>query len=500
MPIMGTMTFQLPPGLSSEAVRELERACVAGGPDNMPWPTRVQVSNGRLTLHREEVDESGYLLVPWEINGAGRLLGSSATLMERENPYFLQLELARGKTNQLRSQAADWTSGGLELPGKVDEQIRDAVHAFGNAVVRTPSAESEAQAQQALSKTYTAADQLTSVYIQKVFEVRQERQPRLDTVLACRLGSRAIGAAAGAVVKEACNGVSVPFTWSSIAPAEGSYDWDTADALVNWAEAGGLPVTAGPLIDFSSSQLPDWLWHWERDLATLAQHMCDYVATTVRRYRHRIRAWQLTAASNCAAVLSLAEDELLWLTVRLAEAARQVDPSLQIVVGIAQPWGEYMALEDRVHSPFIFADTLIRSGLNLQALDLELVMGLSPRGSYCRDLLEASRLLDLYAILGIPLHVTLAYPSARSSDPKADPDYRITAGHWRSGFTPQTQAQWAASFAALVLCKPYVQAATWSHLSDANPHQFPHCGLLDASDRPKPVVQELRRLREAHLR
>ena len=120
--------------------------------------------------------------------------------------------------------------------------------------------------------------------------------------------------------------------------------------------------------------------------------MCRYVEAAVRRYRGRIRRWQLTAASNSATLLSLGEDELLLLTVRMAEAARQVDPALEVIVGLAQPWGEYMAVEERNHSPFIFADTLIRSGLTLAALDVELVMGVTPRGSYCRDLLDTSRL------------------------------------------------------------------------------------------------------------
>ena len=151
----------------------------------------------------------------------------------------------------------------------------------------------------------------------------------------------------------------------------------------------------------------------------------------VRRYRGKIRRWQLTAASNCASVLSLGEDELMWLTVHLAEAARKVDPALELSVGVAQPWGEYMAAEDRIHSPFIFADTLIRAGLNLTALDVELVMGVTPRGSYCRDLLETSRFIDLYALLGVPLRITLGYPSSAGPDPDADPDYRIDAGQWR---------------------------------------------------------------------
>ena len=84
-----------------------------------------------------------------------------------------------------------------------------------------------------------------------------------------------------------------------------------------------------------------------------------------------VRRWHLTAASNVADVLTLSEDDLLWLTARLAEAAWQVDPALELVVGVAQPWGEYMARAEHTYSPFVFADTLIRSGLNLAALDVE---------------------------------------------------------------------------------------------------------------------------------
>ncbi len=228
--------------------------------------------------------------------------------------------------------------------------------------------------------------------------------------------------------------------------------------------------------------------------------MCKFVEAWRRRYRHRIRRWQLTAASNSASVLSLTEDELLGLTYRLAEAARQIDPTLEIVVGVAQPWGEYMATVERTHSPFVFADTLIRSGMNVAALDVELVMGSEPRGSYCRDLLEGSRLLDLYALLGVPLRVTLGYPSSLGADFDADPDMHVGGGQWRGGYTPEVQAEWAASFTPLALCKPYVQGIQWTHLSDAAPHQFPNCGLIDATGKAKPAAAKLREIREAYLK
>src|ERR671936_2157078 len=98
---MGTISFLLPSGLSREATRALDRACMAGGPDNMPWPTEVRVEKDHLVLHRA-VDESGYLVVPWLLPDAGLLMSTSATLMERPQPYHLTVELARGKVNQVR--------------------------------------------------------------------------------------------------------------------------------------------------------------------------------------------------------------------------------------------------------------------------------------------------------------------------------------------------------------------------------------------------------------
>src|SRR5262245_56943125 len=129
---MGVMSFLLPPGLSADALRELERACVAGGPDNMPWPTEARVQSGRLVVSRG-VEESGTLAVPWDVDGAGRLMSSTATLMERPAPYSLPVEIARGKVNQLRCQAADWRAGGLALPPELTREVLEITFAFGRA-------------------------------------------------------------------------------------------------------------------------------------------------------------------------------------------------------------------------------------------------------------------------------------------------------------------------------------------------------------------------------
>ena len=493
------MSFLLPADLPPETMRELERACISGGPDNMPWPTEIQVEPGKLSARRR-VEESGSLVAPWLIDGAGRLLSSTATLIEREQPYHFLVELARGKVHQVRTQSAEWQAGGLQMPSELAQQIREASVGFSRAVTKPPSEQAGQEAQLVLTQGYRAADELVHQYIEQMFQARHLRQPRLDTAQGCLLGPIKLTATHKDILLQTCNSVCLNLCWKDVEPSEANYNWEPYDAILDWAIGHGLSVSAGPLIDFSTTHLPEWLWLWERDLASIASFMADYVQVTVKRYHGRIRTWQLTGASNCAALLSLGEDEMLWLTVRMAEAARQIDPKLEMIVGVAQPWGEYMAAEDRTHSPFIFADTLIRSGLNLAGLDLELVMGVQPRGSYCRDLISVSRLLDLYTILGVPLRVTLGYPSAAEPDPRAPSDLSVTAGSWQGGFSPEAQAEWAASFAALALCKPSVRGVQWVHLSDAKPHLFPHCGLFDSHDQPKPVVQSLRDLREKHLR
>jgi len=507
---MGVMTFLLPDGLTADLRRELERAAINGGPDNMPTPTDVSISGIQLRTRRS-ADESGFLVAPWDIDGFGRLIGSSATLMERARPYVLLTELARGKVNQTRCQAADWKMGGLQINAPLQQVLRDATMAFGKAATSTstgkPTAAETQLAQQALVLGYQGAQKLVEAYIEQVFQIRHQRSPKLDTTLGCRVQPVPGGGVpdfltSGAVpFKRAFNNVTIAFPWCDIEAVEGTYSWSGYDELVDWAVSQELAITGGPLVEFTSVQLPSWLWLWERDVPSMASFMCKMVEAVVRRYRGRIRRWQVCGVSNCAQVLGLTEEELLGLTYRLAETARAVDPSIELLLGVSQPWGEYMATADYTHSPFIFADTLIRSGLNnLAALDVELVMGVGPRGSYCRDLLEASRLLDLYALLGVPLRVTLGFPAASDTDPGADPELQINAGRWRSGFTAEVQAEWAGAFGALALCKPFVSGVQWVHLSDGQPHQIPHAGLVDASGEIRPALGKLLRLREQHLR
>jgi Glycosyl hydrolase family 10 len=495
---MGVMRFLLPAGLPPEGFQELERASVLGGHDSAPFPTHALPEPGQLNLVRER-DESGVVTTPWHVPGAGRLMIGTTTLMEREQPYQLLLELARGKVNQVRCQAADWEMSGLDVPAALAGQIRDASLCFGRAASHAPDADAEDEAALALAQAFRAGDSLVEAYVNQVFQVRHQRQPRLETALGCGLAAPVEGPQADALT-ETFNTAYLPFPWPRIEPSEGEARWEEQDTLVDWAEGRGLSLVGGPLVDFSLAGLPGWLWLWERDRSSVASFICEHVHATVTRYQQRIRTWVVSAAVNLAAALSWSADELLWLTGQMVETVRRIDPSLEVVVSVAQPWGEYMAAQDGMHSAFVYADSMLRHDIRLNALELELVMGVTPRGSYCRDLLDTSRLLDLYSILGVPLQLTVGYPGREGEDALADAELRSGAGYWRAGPGPQAQADWAEVFVSLALAKPYVRGVHWAHFSDAVPHRFPHCGLVDADGNLRPALQRLRQLREKHLR
>ena len=495
---MHTMSFRVPAGLPGPVAEDLLRSAVAGGHDRAPTPTRCELRDGLLVLGRD-LAESGPAYIPWPVPRAGHVVTPTTTLMFRDRPYHLATELARGKVNQVRNQYADWHGGGLTAAPDVEALLDRATHAFGKALLEGPDPAADRTADEALAVAHEAADALVRRYEDQVFRLRHQRQVKLDSALGCRVGT-VPGRGIDDAFRLAFNAACVPLTWRTIEPTESGYRWDEADAVINWATDRNLRVVAGPQIDFSDAGLPDFVRKLRGEPLSFKSLMCDYVETVVSRYRGKVTRWQITAGANGSEALGIGEEDLIRLTAVAADAAWQIDSNLQLSFGLSQPWGDYLAGSGHEYSPFVYADTLLRSGLPFAGVDVEWYFGTSPRGSYCRDVLSASQLLDLFGVLGVPVQVSLAYPSSTAPDPRADPDERIGgAGRWRE-FSPAAQADWATAFASMALCKSYVSGVFWDHLGDAEPHRIPNGGLLDGRGHLKPAFDRLRVLREAHLK
>jgi hypothetical protein len=149
--------------------------------------------------------------------------------------------------------------------------------------------------------------------------------------------------------------------------------------------------------------------------------------------------------------------------------------------------------------PLHLADYLVRADLGLAGVVLEIAPGYSAPGSHLRDLFDFSRLLDLYALLNLPLHIWFAVPSSSRTDPQADPSVRIETDQWPVAPDETTQAAWAAKWIALAVAKPFVRSVTWLQPSDAIPHLYPHAGLFRPDHSPKPLFSWMKSFRREIL-
>lgn len=497
--VMGSTTFALPNHLPPGAVRLLERACFAGGYDQTPVPTLAEVEGDRLHLSRDP-SESGYLLVPWPVEPYGTFVVSTATLRERGEPYAFLVELARGKLNQVRTQTAEWQGLGLKTPSEFDRDLDAATRQFGKAVLDPDPAAAGTAASRLLRTSFALADRLVRIYTEQMFALRTRDEKLLEAKLTARYAAVPTGEVA-AEYRQSFNAGRIGMRWCDLEPVESEYEWDALDAAVEFAAAAGLPQTFGPLIDLAPGMVPPWAAGWQGDLPTLAAFMSDYLETVITRYRKSIRRWVVCAGFNHADGLGLTDDDRLRLAARLFESAHQCDPALELVLSIAQPWGDYLTHDDQTITPFSFADDLLRVGAKVSALELEIRPGTMPRGSWPRDLLDTSRLLDTFSMLGVPLEVLLSYPANGTADPAATPHGEMRdADVWGSEPTPEGQAERGASLAELALCKPQVRSVTWDHLNDADPHLAPNGGLIDLNGKVRPLMSRLRAVRSTRLK
>lgn len=486
---MGLIRFAVHPAERMADWPEVHRGYLSGA-DGRIFPTRMEI-DGSIIAARRSTSESSKFHVAWPVTGFGRPVMHTASLSEREQPYLLVVELARGELVQLRNQAASWELAGMQLPPDYHPASVAAHRAFGRAAgSQSDPALASRLADEALSAICHAGNILCGAFTQQALLGRQQRYPQLPASLGCGIG-KAPDAEQTDLFSAAFNSATIPVSWTRIEQTEGQYSWDAVDAAVAWAEAHKLIPRGGPLVDLGPGGLPEWLAQWEHDVFNLQSFVCDFVETAMSRYVGRIRLWDVVARFNTGGALTLNEEIRLSLAARVLEIARQVDEEAQLILRVDQPWGEYQARGQHRLSPLQLVDALIRSGVGLAGVNLEIAVGYQPRGTPYRGLLEYSRLVDLWSALGTPLHITLASPSSPGPDPLALPDLEIESNCWPNVCDETTQALWLRQVVPLLMAKPAVASVSWSTFSDADPHEFPRAGLLHVDGQPKAAMESL---------
>jgi hypothetical protein len=494
---MGVMRFLVyPPELLDDWPEVFDG--YLSGADGRVFATQIEVA-GNLVTCRRPTSDSGRLHVAWPVEGFGRPVVCTASLPEREEPYLLPLELARGKVAQLRDQVSTWEVGGMTVPEAFLAPSQDAQRKFREAAaVQDQQARAAEFSSQSLALAFQAAEIVVESYAAQRLAARRKRSPQPTAALGCALGQYLPGEAASTALRESFAAALIAADWKYVEQAAGDANWELVDAQLEWALANRLFVFGGPLLDLSPEGMPAWLGSWGSDLPNLQSLICDYVETAVGRYAGRIRNWTVCARANTGGALGLSEESRLWLVARALEVVRQVDDEVQVMIRVDQPWGEYQARGAHRLAPLQFVDALLRAGIGLSAVDLEIAVGFQPGGSAPRDLLELSRLLDVWSVLGIPLYVTLACPSEPvASDPLASVGVEIERGRSPTEWSESAQAAWIDSILPVLMAKQAVVGIFWMNLADGVRHEFPHAGLVRPDGSHKPGLSHFAAQRRA---
>jgi hypothetical protein len=419
--------------------------------------------------------------------------------MEREEPYLLEVELARGMVNVLRNQLAQWEMLGLVVPSALRERIAEATVYFSRAATsQNEPGKAAALAENSLIAAAGAMDQLAVEYGRQAISLRRTQPRQFASWFGVQLGARLPRSNAARQLATAFNMVSLPMTWRSVEATEGRRHWKEADEQVAWAKSAGLRICAGPLLELDDRGVPDWTYLWEGDFNSILAFMLDHVRAVVERYRGKVHLWQVAARMTHGHALGLSEEARLQVAAKAINAVRQLDPTTPIVVTFDQPWAEYLAHEHLDLAPLHFADALVRADLGLSGVGLELNIGYHPGGSVQRGPLAISRLVDTWSLLELPILVALTLPSSTADDPLANRKVRVVSSEGDM-ITPESQRDWINRHVPLLLAKNVVQVVLWNQLSDAVPHHYPHGGLFDAEDHPKPALEAFKNIRQTHL-
>ncbi len=477
--LMGVMRFTVHPEGLLDSDRDLSEAYLSGF-DGRVFPSRVECDGQTIELRRMN-SESGKLHVPWNVPGVGRSMVSTATLREHDTAYILALELARGKICQVRNQLAAWQALGMAIPDTFLAIHREAHRLFAKATAtKSDVAASSELASQAVDKACRAADILARSYVEQRLRVRFKRTPQLPVSFGCGLNAPDSVEKFGDAFKESFNAAAIPIEWKQIEKQEGEHEWDDCDKLIEWCHDQKLLLRAGPLLDLSENGLPAWLHQWGQDFFNLQSFLCDFVETAISRYAGKIRIWEVSTRVNTGGAFNLTEEERLTLVAKTIEVARTGDEEAQLFIRVEDPWGSYQSGGQHRLSPIQFVDALVRCGIGLSGVNLEIPVGYSSCAGTGRDLLDLSRLIDQWSMLELPLHVTLAVAGSSAGNSNATGELTVRSQAADSEWTAEEQNSWIDRYVPLLMAKQAVIGIYWSHLTDQTPHVFSNAGLIDA--------------------
>jgi hypothetical protein len=471
------------------------------GSDSVPIRGEFSYADGEI-ICRKRAPGAAALTLMWETKNFGNVMLETTRLPERDEPYILNLELARGRVMRLMQKREEWGIFDLADVAAVNEKSMEARDLLLEGITsQADPAKASAFADRCLELVLPVSEQAALAHADLLLQRRISTRNfprgafgmRVEHTLSLESYRRAL-------VPNA-DFVRMPMWWKVIEPQEQQFNWSQIDEWMEFLKRARVPVVAGPLVHFAEMAIPEWLYIWEHDYETVRDLLYEHIERIVSRYAPQVALWNVLSGLHVNAQFSFTFDQLMDLTRMAVTLVKKVYGPARTMIELTQPWGEYYAGNQRSIPPMLYADMIVQSGIQFDVFGVQLKFGIPREGCWQRDLFQVSSLLDRFSTLGKPVMISaLQVPS---SAPETMPGVGVSPGIWRRQWTESLQAKWLEAVTDIALSKPFVEAVCWQDLVDmpaktlAGAQSMPFGGVMYPDLSPKQSLRTWASLRRA---
>ncbi|MBL7106782.1 MAG: endo-1,4-beta-xylanase [Phycisphaerae bacterium] len=450
----------------------------------------IKFADGVIECNKPNLSAASLSLM-WEVLGFGKIMLSTTTLPQREEPYILNLELARSKLMNLITKREDWQFfNGL---GELEQIWQQARELFIEAVKNISDASRAAKlADESLSKSVVLSEKLAVRYGRELFAARVKNKLLAKGSIGCvvELGRVSDKKYLKALVDN-FSYVTIPMAWSDIEKEPGKYDFGIIDKLIPFFAKNKIVIGAGPLVCFDKKYIPKWLLDSNYDFEQIKDAAYNFVMNVVSRYSGHIRAWRVISGLNYLNYFGFNFEQILEMTRATIMAAKACgDKSLKII-DVANLWGEYYSSTEGSIPPIVYMDLVVQNGIGFDVFGVQMKFGKDAVGMHTRDMMQISAKLDHISLTGKPFFITeVEVPSCSREE---------AAGSWHNEWSEQTQSEWVEDFYKISLGRQFVETVTYGNLMDRKGSDVCDSGLVFSDGKFKQSYATIKKVREPIL-
>ena len=237
---MGQLRFRVPNAQTYDA--QIWGTAFVSGIEGIPWASKNWIENDCLVIDRA-VNESGKLSIVWPTEEYGPIMLSTASLRCQDNPYLLQLELARGSIHRVRGRGIDWQRLGLKLPEAFTSLMDRSVSAFVQAILSTDDLDRcVILAQTSIDLAVSASKPLSRAFISQSLQARHQSEKQLSTLLGVKLKPTLAWEQDAEAMLPAINTINISMEMGQLETESKSAAISLIDAQLAWARRNSLRI------------------------------------------------------------------------------------------------------------------------------------------------------------------------------------------------------------------------------------------------------------------